>query len=128
MQILFKQRFDLPLSTEQWLDRFSALGSGVIYECFIKGRCDGFRYLSFISSSLNAAVGVFHPEHFLSVPFKRSQIDFISRFVSVATGTSRGRKQRVRLIKFSTEPLGTESADHRTTPQFRFQASAYANS
>ena len=57
----------------------------------LKGRCDGFRYLSFISSSLKASVGVFHPRHFLGVPFKRSQIDFISRFESAATGASLGK-------------------------------------
>ncbi len=53
--------------------------------------CLVFRYLSFISSSLKASVGVFHPRHFLGVPFKRSQIDFISRFVSAATGASLGK-------------------------------------
>ena len=70
-----------------------------------KGRCDGFRYLSFISYSLNASVGVLHPRHFLGVLFKRSQIDFISRFESVATGASRGRYRRARLFRFSTEPF-----------------------
>ena len=57
----------------------------------LKGRCDGFRYLSFISSSLNASVGVRHPRHFLGVPFKRAQIDFISRFESAAKGASLGK-------------------------------------
>ena len=57
----------------------------------LKGRCDGYRYLSFMSSSLNASVGVRHPRHFLGVPFKRSQIDFISRFESAATGASLGK-------------------------------------
>ena len=37
----------------------------------LKGRCDGFRYLSFICSSLNTSVGVRHPGRFLGVPFKR---------------------------------------------------------
>ena len=60
-------------------------------EWILKGSCDGFRYLSFISSSLNASVGVLHPRHFLGVPFRRSQIDFISRFESVATGASLGK-------------------------------------
>ncbi|UOA28951.1 hypothetical protein [Pseudosulfitobacter sp. DSM 107133] len=32
----------------------------------LKGRCDGFRYLSFISSSLKASVGVRHPRLFVS--------------------------------------------------------------
>lgn len=75
------------------------------YHWILKGRCDGFRYLSFISSSLNASVGVLHPRHFLGVPFKRSQIDFISRFERVATGASRGKYRRARLFRFSTEPF-----------------------
>ena len=63
----------------------------VVYAWILKGRCDGFRYLSLFSSSLKASVGVLHPRHFLGVPFKRSQIDFISRFESAATGASLGR-------------------------------------
>lgn len=55
----------------------------------LKARCDSFRYLSFISSSLNASVGVRHPRHFLGVPLKRSQIAFMSRFESAATDASR---------------------------------------
>ena len=66
-------------------------------------RCDSVRYLSFISSSLNASVGVRHPKHFLGVVFKRSQIDFISRFESAATGAYLGRYRRAGLFKFSTE-------------------------
>jgi hypothetical protein len=71
----------------------------------LRGRCDDFRYLSFISSSLNASVGVRHPGHFLGVPFKRSQIDFISRFESAAMDASRGRYLRARLFKLSIGPF-----------------------
>ena len=71
----------------------------------LKGRCDGFRYLSFISSSLKASVGVRQPRHFLGVPFKRSQIDFISRFESAARCASLGKYLRARLFRFSTEPF-----------------------
>lgn len=66
---------------------YSDNGNGWI----LKGRCDGFPYLGFISSSLNASVGVLHPGHVPDVPFKRSQIDFISRFESAATGAPPGR-------------------------------------
>ena len=66
-------------------------------------RCDSVRYLSSISSSLNASVGVRHPKHFLGLVFKRSQIDFISRFESAATGAYLGRYRRAGLFKFSTE-------------------------
>ncbi|MFT4916022.1 MAG: hypothetical protein ACI9C3_001888, partial [Yoonia sp.] len=55
-----------------------------------QGRCDSLLYLSFISFPLNASVGVRHPRHFLGVPFKRSQIDFISRFESATIDASRG--------------------------------------
>ena len=37
----------------------------------LKTRCDWFRYLGLLSSSLKASVGVRHPRHFLGVPFKR---------------------------------------------------------
>ena len=79
-----------------------ALGSSA-HQWNLKGRCDGLLYLSFISSSLKASVGVLHPRHFLCVAFKRSQIDCISRFESAATGASRGKYRRARLFKFSTD-------------------------
>ncbi len=85
----------------------------------LKVRCDRSRYLSFISSSLNASVGVLHPRHFLGVPFKRPQIDFISRFKSVATGASLG-DIAVRACSGSRQiPSATAPADHRTMPPFR---------
>ena len=71
----------------------------------LKARCDRFLYLSLFSSSLNASVGVRHPKHFLGVMFMRSQIDFISRFESAATGASRRKYRLARLFKFSTEPF-----------------------
>jgi hypothetical protein len=85
----------------------------------LKARCDRIRYLSFISSSLNASVGVRHPRHFLGVLFKRSQIDFISRFESAATGASRGKYRRARLFRFSTEPFchgACGSQNHASVP------------
>ena len=85
-----------PEATSHWQAELTAAKEQLAAErrkkrWILKGRCDGFRYLSFISSSLNASVGVLHPRHFLGVLLRRSQIDFISRFVRVATGASRGR-------------------------------------
>jgi hypothetical protein len=101
------------------------------HKWILKGRCDGFRYLSFISSSLNASVGVLHPRHFLGVPFKRSQIDFISRFESSATGASRGRYRRARLFRFSTEPFchgACGSQNHASVPIPGFSLRQFLNS
>ena len=85
----------------------------------LKARCDRVRYLSFISSSLKASVGVRHPRHFLGVLFKRSQIDFIFRVESTATGASRGKYRLARLFRFSTEPFchgACGSQNHASVP------------
>jgi hypothetical protein len=65
----FEQKSDIPALHK---------GDIIALRWILKGRCDGFRYLSFIRSSPKASVGVRHPRHFLGVAFKRSQIDFIS--------------------------------------------------
>lgn len=73
--------------------------------CSFKGRCDDYRYLSFIISSLKASIGVRHPRHFLGVPFRRSQIAFVLRFENAASSVSRGKYRRARLFRFSTDPF-----------------------
>lgn len=78
---------------------------GALHRWWLKGRCDVFRYLSFIISSLNASCGVRHPRHFLGAPFRRSQIAFISRFESAASWVSRGKYRLARLFRFSTVPF-----------------------
>lgn len=97
----------------------------------LKARCDKILYLSFINSSLNASVGVRHPRHFLGVLFKRSQIDFISRFESAATGASRGKYLRARLFRFSTEPFcqgACGSQNHASVPMPGFSLRQSRNS
>ena len=87
--------------------------------CELKLGCDIFCYPSFLSSSANASVGVRQPRHFLGVPLRRSQIDFISRFESAATGVSRGRYRRARLLRFLTEPFcqgACGSQNHASVP------------
>ena len=62
--------------------------------CELELGCYIFCYCSFLSSSANASVGVLPPRHLRGVAFRRSQIDFISRFESAMIGVSRGRYQR----------------------------------
>lgn len=72
-----------------------------------------------MSSSLKASAGMRHPRHFLGVPFKRSQNAFIERFECAATGVSRGRLRRARLLRFSTDPFcqwAWGSQNHASVP------------
>lgn len=87
------------------LHEFRERRSNRLIDCWLRARCDVFRYLSFIISSLKASVGVRRARHFLGAPFRRSQITFLLRLECAMSSVSRGRYRRARLFRFSTVPF-----------------------
>lgn len=62
-----------------------------------------------------------HPRHFLGVPFKRSQIDFICRFESAATGASLGNSAGHVCLNSPLNLSATVLVGRKTKPQFLSQ-------